>query len=157
LYNPKRNVSNKQIVETENFEPKIIGFLCNWCSYAAADLAGVSRIQYPPNLRIIRVMCTGRISDTLILSAFSEGVDGVLIAGCHPGECHYQKGNLLARRRVVALKYLLEAMGIGEDRLRLVWAGASEGPKFAETVTSFTEKIKQLGPSPFKKVKVDTR
>jgi F420-non-reducing hydrogenase iron-sulfur subunit len=147
----------KQIQETLQFEPKIIGFLCNWCSYAAADLAGVSRIQYPPNLRIIRVMCTGRISDTLILSAFAAGADGVLIAGCHPGECHYQKGNLLARRRVVALKHLLEAMGIGEDRLRLVWAGASEGAKFAETVTSFTEKIKQLGPSPFKKVKVDTR
>ena len=132
----------------DNFEPKIIGFCCNWCSYAGADLAGVSRIQYPPNIRIIRVMCSGRVSELLVLKALSLGADGVLVAGCHPGECHYMKGNLSARRRIVGIKPFLEAIGINPERLRLEWISASEGPKFAETVKSFTQTIKELGPSP---------
>lgn len=133
------------------FEPKIIAFCCNWCSYAGADLAGVSRIQYPPNLRIIRVMCSSRVSELLMLKAFAAGADGALIAGCHPGDCHYMKGNLIARRRVMGVKPFLEAIGVGGDRLRLEWISASEGPKFAETAKDFTQTIKMLGPSPFKR------
>ena len=135
-------------MEADEFKPKIIGFFCNWCSYAGADLAGTSRIQYPPNIRIIRVMCSGRVSDVFILKAFALGADGVLVCGCHPGDCHYQKGNLSARRRVTGLKPFLETLGINQDRLRLEWISASEAPKVAETVKSFTETIKELGPSP---------
>ena len=131
-----------------SFEPKIVGFFCNWCSYAAADLAGIARIKYPANLRIIRVMCSGRVDERLISKAFTMGADGVLVCGCFPGDCHYIKGNLSARRRVTGLKPFFEAIGIGGDRLRLEWISASEGPKVAETVKSFTETIKQLGPSP---------
>ena len=133
----------------DEFEPLIVGFCCNWCSYAGADLAGVSRFQYPSNIRIIRVMCTGRVSELLILKAFAIGVDGVLVAGCHPGDCHYMKGNLSARRRVMGIEPFLEAMGVEPERLRLEWIGASEGPKFAETVKNFTQRIRELGPSPF--------
>jgi F420-non-reducing hydrogenase iron-sulfur subunit len=133
----------------EEFEPKIIGFFCNWCSYTGADLAGTSRMKYPPNVRIIRLMCSGRVDERLIAKAFTAGADGVLVCGCHPGDCHYQKGNLSARRRVTGLKPFLEATGIGGDRLRLEWISASEGPKVAETVKSFTQTIKELGPSPF--------
>jgi F420-non-reducing hydrogenase iron-sulfur subunit len=132
----------------DEFEPTIVAFFCNWCAYAGADLAGTSRLQYPPNARVIRVMCSGRISELFILKAFAAGADGVLIGGCHPGDCHYLKGNLSARRRVTGLKPLLEALGIGKDRLRLEWIAASEGPKVAETMTSFTQTIKKLGPSP---------
>ena len=131
-----------------SFEPKIVGFFCNWCSYAAADLAGIARIKYPANLRIIRVMCSGRVDERLISKAFTMGADGVLVCGCFPGDCHYIKGNLSARRRVTGLKPFFEAIGIGGDRLRLEWISASEGPKVAETVKSFTETIKQIGPSP---------
>jgi len=131
------------------FEPKIVGFFCNWCSYTGADLAGTSRTKYPPNVRVIRIMCSGRVDERLILKAFALGADGVLVAGCHPGDCHYQKGNLNARRRVTGLKPFLEAIGIGGDRLRLEWISASEGPKVAETVNSFTQTITGLGPSPF--------
>ncbi len=130
------------------FEPKIVGFFCNWCSYTAADLAGVSRTKYPPNVRIIRLMCSGRVDEKLVSKAFSVGADGVLVCGCHPGDCHYQRGNLSARRRMTGLKPLLEAIGIGRDRLRLEWISASEGPKVAETISSFTQTIRQLGPSP---------
>lgn len=130
------------------FEPKIVGFLCNWCSYAGADLAGTSRLKYPPNVRVIRVMCSGRIDERLVLKAFIAGADGVLICGCHPGDCHYQKGNLNARRKMTGLFPFLEAMGIGKDRLRLEWIAASEGPKIAETVKSFTQAIRELGPNP---------
>ena len=133
----------------DKFEPLIVGFCCNWCSYAGADLAGVSRFQYPPNIRIIRVMCSGRVSELLILKAFAVGADGVLVAGCHPGDCHYLKGNLSARRRVVGIKPFLEATGVEPERLRLAWISASEGAKFAETVRDFTQVIKELGPSPF--------
>jgi F420-non-reducing hydrogenase iron-sulfur subunit len=130
------------------FEPKIVAFFCNWCSYAAADLAGVSRLKCPPNIRIIKMMCSGGVSDLFILKAFATGADGVLVCGCHPGDCHYTKGNLGARRRVTALKPFLKAMGIDNDRLRLQWIGASEALKVAETVRSLTETIRNLGPSP---------
>lgn len=134
------------------FEPHIVGFLCNWCSYAAADTAGVSRRKQPPNVHVVRVMCTGRVDPTFILKAFSMGADGVLVSGCHPGQCHYQKGNLIARRRVMALKPFLDAVGIGQDRLRLEWVAAGEAPKMAEVVADFTEAIRRLGPSPFREV-----
>jgi len=133
----------------DNFEPKIVGFFCNWCSYAGADLAGTTRIKYPANIRIIRVMCSGRVDEKMILKAFTSGADGVLISGCHPGDCHYQKGNLSARRRVTGMKPLLDAIGIGKERLRLEWISASEGPKVAKTINSFTQTLKELGPSPF--------
>jgi F420-non-reducing hydrogenase iron-sulfur subunit len=134
------------------FEPIIVGFFCNWCSYAGADLAGTSRIQYPANLRVVRVMCSGRVDERMILKAFAAGADGVLVCGCHPGDCHYQRGNLNARRRVTGLRPFLEAVGIGRDRLRLEWISASEGPKVATTVSSFVETLKELGSSPFRKV-----
>lgn len=131
-----------------DFEPVIVGFSCNWCSYAAADLAGTSRVQYPPNIRTIRVMCSGRISELLVLKAFAAGADGVLLTGCHPGDCHYLKGNLSARRRVVGMKPFLRAIGIEPERLKLEWIGASEGLKYAVTVRSFTQTIRELGPNP---------
>jgi len=137
-------------MDKENFEPHIVGFLCNWCSYAAADTAGVSRKGQPPNVDVVRVMCTGRVEPRLILKAFSLGADGVLVSGCHPGQCHYKEGNLSARRRVMALKPFLDAMGIGRDRLRLTWVSGSEAPKMAEVVADFTEAIRDLGPSPFR-------
>ena len=131
-----------------DFQPNIVGFFCNWCSYAGADLAGSTRTPYPPNVRIVRVMCSGRVDEALIFKAFAAGADGVLVGGCHPGDCHYQRGNLSTRRRVTAFRPLLEAVGIGRDRLRLVWIGASEGPQVAEAVSSFTDAIRELGPSP---------
>jgi F420-non-reducing hydrogenase iron-sulfur subunit len=131
------------------FDPKIVGFLCNWCSYRGADLAGTSRVKYAPNVRVIRVMCSGRVNEILILKAITAGADGVLVSGCHPGDCHYVKGNLNAMRRITAIKPFLEAMGIEPDRLRLEWISASEGPKVAETFNSFAEKINELGPSQF--------
>jgi F420-non-reducing hydrogenase iron-sulfur subunit len=135
---------------TEEFEPKIVGFLCNWCSYAGADLAGVSRIQYPPNLRIIRVMCSGRINPAFILEAFRSGADGVLLSGCHPGDCHYIAGNYKAQRRGILLKKLLEQFGIEPQRLRIEFVSASEGAKFAAVVKEMVEDIKKLGPNPLK-------
>ncbi len=128
------------------FEPNIIGFLCNWCSYAGADLAGTSRIQYPPNIKIIRVMCSGRVNPMFVVNALQQGADGVLIGGCHPGDCHYQQGNFLARRRISILKKLLEFMGIEPDRVRMTWVSAAEGKKFAEVVQEVTEDIRKLGP-----------
>ena len=135
------------------FEPKILGFLCNWCAYAGADLAGVSRFQYPANMRAIRVMCTARLNPAFLLKALLSGIDGVLIGGCHPGDCHYMKGNYYARRRVVALKRLLRVIGIEPGRVRLEWVSASEGARFAQVVTEFTETIKTIGPNPLKKEK----
>ena len=132
----------------DEFKPKIVGFFCNWCSYAGADLAGTSRTKYPPNMRMIRVMCSGRVDERLILKAFIAGADGVLICGCHPGDCHYHKGNLNTRRRITGLHPFLDAVGITKDRLRLEWIAASEAPKIAETVRSFTQTIKELGPNP---------
>ncbi|HUV54047.1 MAG TPA: hydrogenase iron-sulfur subunit [Candidatus Krumholzibacteriaceae bacterium] len=131
------------------FEPHIVGFLCNWCSYAGADLAGVSRFQYPPNVRIIRVMCSGRVHPAHILVAFRSGADGVLVAGCHPpNDCHYISGNLKTKRRVVLLKRVMAQMGMEPERLRLEWISAAEGEKFARTIREFTKQLKELGPSP---------
>ncbi len=131
------------------FEPRIIGFLCNWCSYAGADLAGVSRIQYPPNIRIIRVMCSGRIDPAFVLEAFKDGADGVLIAGCHlPSDCHYISGNFKALRRITLLRTVLKDFGIESERLRLEWISASEGDKFAAVVRDMVDEVKRLGPIP---------
>lgn len=130
------------------FEPKIIGFLCNWCSYAGADLAGVSRIQYPPNIRIIRVMCSGRVDPVIVLEMFASGADGVIVTGCHPGDCHYVAGNLYEERKIKMLKKLIALTGLELGRLRLEWVSAAEGQRFAQVVTEFTEQIRKLGPSP---------
>ncbi len=135
-----------------DFEPKIVGFLCNWCSYAGADLAGVSRFQYPPNLRAIRVMCSGRVHPSHIMEAFKKGADGVLVAGCHPpNDCHYISGNLKAARRIALLKKLMVQLGMNENRLRLEWISAAEGDKFARVLTEFTAELKEMGPNPLKK------
>lgn len=134
----------------EEFTPKIIGFLCNWCSYAGADLAGTSKLKMPPNVSSIRVMCSGRVDPVLVATAFLRGADGVLVAGCHPGDCHYEKGNYYARRRFAILKKVMETLGLESERLRLSWVSASEGPRFQEVITEFTEKIKKLGPNPVK-------
>jgi len=132
-----------------DFEPRIVGFLCNWCSYAGADLAGVSRFQYPTNLRVIRVMCSGRVHPAHIMEAFKNGADGVLIAGCHPpNDCHYISGNLKAQRRVALLKLVLKQLGLDESRLRLEWVSAAEGDKFAKLIQDFTDKLTEMGPSP---------
>jgi F420-non-reducing hydrogenase iron-sulfur subunit len=137
--------------EKEQFEPKIIGFLCNWCAYAGADLAGVSRIQYPPNIRIVRVMCSGRVDPSFILEALKDGADGVLVAGCHlPSDCHYISGNFKALRRIKLLKKVLEQFGIEPERVRLEWISASEGDKFAAVVKDMVEQLKKLGPNPLK-------
>ncbi len=129
-----------------SWEPKIVGFLCNWCSYRGADLAGTARIKYAPNVRIIRVMCSARIEPTFVLKAFQAGADGVLVLGCHPGDCHYQEGNYKTMRRIPLLKKLLSQMGIEEDRVRLDWVSASEGERFASVVNDITEKVRALGP-----------
>jgi len=131
---------------TGEFEPRLLGFLCNWCSYAGADLAGVSRFQYPPTIRVIRVMCSGRVDPVFVLRAFSRGIDGVMVLGCHPGDCHYATGNYYARNRVKVLKRLLELAGVNPDRLILDWVSAGEGERFATLVRDFTERIKALGP-----------
>ena len=134
--------------QTDQFEPRIVAFACNWCSYAGADLAGISRFQYPPNIRTIRVMCSGRVSPSFILRAFDRGADGVLVSGCHIGDCHYGFGNKIAEKNVETTKRLMELLGLDADRLRLEWISASEGEKFAATIREFTERIKQLGRSP---------
>jgi len=132
------------------FEPKIVAFACNWCAYAAADLAGTSRMSYPPNVELIRVMCSGMVDPIYVLRAFEMGFDGVLIAGCHPGDCHYISGNLKAEERVKALQRLLHTLGLENGRLRLEWCSTAEGEKFATTVTEFVAELKELGPSPFR-------
>ena len=139
----------------EEFKPKIIGFLCNWCSYAGADLAGVSRIQYPPSVRIVRVMCSGRIDPAFILEALKDGADGVLVAGCHlPSDCHYLSGNFKALRRITLLKKVLQDFGVEPERVRIEWVSASEGDKFAAIVRGMVEEIKKLGPNPLKNMEV---
>ena len=137
------------------FEPKIIGFLCNWCSYAGADLAGVSRIQYPPNIRVIRVMCSGRVDPVIVLEMLANGADGVIVTGCHPGDCHYMEGNLQAERKIRMLKKLISLTGLEPERLRLEWVSASEGERFAELIKDFTDQVKSLGPSPLTREKPD--
>ena len=133
-----------------SFEPKIVGFLCNWCSYAGADLAGTSRIPYPPNVRVIRVMCSARVDPTFVLKALKDGADGVLICGCHPGDCHYNEGNYKTMRRFPLLKKVLAGFGVEEARVRMEWVSASEGQRFADIVAEMTEKIRTLGPSPIR-------
>jgi F420-non-reducing hydrogenase iron-sulfur subunit len=128
------------------FEPVIIGFTCNWCSYRAADAAGLGRMKYPPNIRLIRVMCSGRIDPTFVLKAFASGADGVMITGCHPGDCHYVEQNYKALRRYVLLQATLTQMGIEPGRLKLTWASAAEGAKFTEEVTQMVEQVRALGP-----------
>ena len=130
------------------FEPRIVAFLCNWCTYTGADLAGTSRLQYPPNVRIIRLMCSGAVDVSYVLKPLLDGADGVLIGGCHPGDCHYQEGNYKARRRIAILEESLKTMGIDPNRVWLRWISASEGGRFAETITEFTNKLKALGPNP---------
>jgi len=137
------------------FEPKIVGFLCNWCSYAGADLAGVSRIAYPTNIRIIRLMCSGRVDPVLVLETFANGADGVMVMGCHPGDCHYVEGNLQAERKVKMLKKLISRTGLEPERLRLEWVSASEGGLFADVVRDFTYQIIAMGPSPLAGEKPD--
>ena len=135
------------------FEPRIVAFLCRWCSYAGADLAGVSRLTYPPNVVPIRVNCSGRVDAEMVLSALEKGADGVLIGGCHPGDCHYVSGNYKTRRRIALLKRALTEVGIDPARVHLEWISASEGLKFQATMTSYTEQIRELGPSPVREVK----
>ena len=134
----------------EDFEPIIITFCCNWCSYAGADLAGVSRLQYPPNLRIIRVMCSGMVHPNLVIEALTKGADGVLICGCHLGDCHYLEGNVKAESRKEAIELMLEDFGLEPERFRLEWVSASEGPRFADVAREMTEAVQALGPSPYR-------
>ena len=134
-----------------NQSPKIVAFLCNWCSYTGADLAGTSRMKYASNIRIIRIMCSGRVEPTFVLKAFKEGADGILICGCHPGDCHYHEGNYKCLRRFYLLQKYLVQMGIPKERLKLEWISASEGVEFAKLVNEFTETIKGLDPSQIKK------
>jgi len=133
-----------------SYNPTIVAFLCNWCSYTGADLAGTSRMKYSPNIRVIRVMCSGRVEPSFVLKSFTEGADGVLICGCHPGDCHYHEGNYKCLRRYHLLKKYIKQMGINDERLHLDWISASEGKEFAELVDMFTEKITTIGPSSIK-------
>ena len=133
-----------------NYEPTIVAFLCNWCTFTAADLAGTSRLSYPPNVKIIRMMCSGMVDPKYVIKAFLEGADGVMIGGCWPGDCHYINGNYKARRRVALLTEILKQFGIGEERLWLRWVAASEGNMFQEVITDMTRKLKELGPSPLR-------
>ena len=137
--------------EYKEFMPKILAFLCNWCSYAGADLAGTSRLKYPPSILPIRIMCSSRVDPLFILTAYLKGADGILIAGCHPGDCHYQEGNYYTRRRIAMLKNIFEKTGLESDRILLSWISASEGQKYAKTATEFTEKITKLGENSAKK------
>ena len=142
-------------MESENgFEPKIVAFLCNWCSYAGADLAGTSRTQYPQNVRIIRVPCSGRVDPLFVVKAFQDGADGVMVLGCHPGDCHYQQGNYFAQRRYALMHRLLEFTGAETGRLFVDWVSAAEGKKFAQVVTEFTAQIRALGPAAIKRQQV---
>lgn len=135
----------------ENFEPKIVGFFCNWCTAAAADLAGTSRIQYPANVRPIRVMCSGSVDTSYVIKALLEGADGVLIGGCHPGDCHYVNGNYKARRRVALLNSIMSTLALDPERVWLRWISASEGVRFAKVIRQMTEELSQKGPNPMGK------
>jgi F420-non-reducing hydrogenase iron-sulfur subunit len=138
------------LMNNNGFEPRIVAFLCNWCSYTGADLAGTSRLQYPPNVRVIRTMCSGAVDPVYVLKPLVEGIDGVLIGGCHPGDCHYQTGNYKTRRRYVALSEILKATGFEEQRVWLRWISASEGQKFADTVIEMVSALKEMGPNPLR-------
>ena len=132
--------------QQKEFDPKIIAFLCNWCSYAAADLAGSSRLQYPSNIRTIRIPCTGRLNPLLVIKALNKGADGILVSGCHPGDCHYIDGNYYARRRFIMLKELLEFSGVEPERLNFTWCSAAEGRRFAEIVRKVVDRVESVGP-----------
>ena len=132
--------------KSEKFEPRIVAFFCTWCTYTATDLAGISRMTYPPNTRVVRVMCSGRVDPQFILAAYKEGADGVLIGGCHPGDCHYQEGNYNALRRYKLMKTMIQQMGIESERLRQEWISASEGDRVQAVISEMTEQIRQLGP-----------
>lgn len=134
------------MAKAKDYEPKIVAFLCKWCSSAGSDLAGVSRMQYPSNAVPITVMCSGSVSPTYILSAFNKGADGVLVSGCHPGDCHYMKGNYFARRKIFMVQKLLKFIGLEEERFRMSWVSAAEGAKYAQVVEDFVEDIKDMGP-----------
>ncbi len=156
---PESNLSSVRAETTQagtrQFEPRIVAFFCNWCTYLAADLAGTSRMKYAPNVRTVRVMCSGRVDPQFVLDAFAHGADGVLIGGCHPGDCHYQEGNYKALRRFRLLKRLLRQLGIEEDRLRLEWISASEAERFRWVIDDMVERVRALGPvqlPPFKEV-----
>lgn len=140
-------VENAGKMKVETWEPRIVTFLCNWCSYAGADLAGTSRLQYPPNIRVIRVPCSGRMNPLYIIKALIEGADGVMVSGCHPGDCHYISGNMFARRRFTVLKKLLTTAGIDPERIYFTWVSASEGQRFATIVNEVTNHVKKLGPN----------
>ena len=140
-------MSNNKEQAKEEFEPKIIAFLCSWCSYAGADLAGVSRLQYPANIKIVKVPCSGRINPFYILKGLQQGADGVWVSGCHPGDCHYLSGNYFARRRFTVLKRLLEYVGVEEGRVHFSWVSAGEGQKFADVARELTESVRKLGPA----------
>lgn len=131
-----------------DFEPRIVAFLCHWCSYAAADLAGTQRLEYPSSVRVVHVPCSGRVDPGFVVQALLEGADGVLVAGCHPGDCHYVTGNRMALRRVTVLRELLEHVGVEPERVRMTWVSAAEGRKFAETITRMTDEVRALGPAP---------
>lgn len=135
---------------TDSFDPLIVALCCNWCSYTGADLAGVSRIQYPHNVRIVRVMCSGMVHPNLVIDAFTSGADGVLMCGCHLGDCHYQEGNYKAEKRAEAIRLMLADFGIEDERFRLEWVSAAEGPRFAQVVREFTEQVQVLGASPYR-------
>lgn len=130
----------------EKFEPRIVAFFCNWCTYTATDLAGIARMTYPPNARVVRLMCSGRVDPQFVLAAFREGADGVLIGGCRPGDCHYQEGNYNALRRFKLMKIMLDQMGIEPERVRQEWISASEGGRIQEVMSEMTEQIRRLGP-----------
>jgi len=138
-----------QLADNE-FEPNIVGFLCNWCTYTAADLAGTTRVQYPTNLRPIRTMCSGSVDPVYVIRALLSGADGVLVGGCHPGDCHYVSGNYKTRRRITILKTILNTLGLEDERVWLRWISAAEGRKFAETVSKFTEELRKQGANPVK-------
>lgn len=135
---------------SEEFNPRIVGFLCHWCSYGGADLAGTSKLKMPSSLTPIRVMCSSRVDPVLVVTAFLRGADGVLIAGCHPGDCHYEKGNYYARRRFALTLRVFETLGLESERLKLSWISAAEGQRFADVVTEFTQHIQEMGPNPVK-------
>jgi F420-non-reducing hydrogenase iron-sulfur subunit len=141
-----RPTGNESQMEA-NWEPKILAFLCNWCSYAGADLAGTSRIQYPPNIRVVRVPCSGRINPLFVLKALQGGIDGVLVSGCHPGDCHYLSGNYVGRRKSATLKRFLEYLGIEVGRVQFSWVSAAEGGKFSQVIEEVTQDIRRLGPA----------
>jgi F420-non-reducing hydrogenase iron-sulfur subunit len=141
----------KKQQKTHTFEPKVLVFACNWCSYAGADNAGISRIQYSSNVRLLRTMCSGRVHPSFVLQAFAEGSDGVIVSGCHFGDCHYMFGNYKAVDQYEKLKKLVQTLGIEPERIALEWISAAEGPRFAEVINSFVDRIHDLGPSPLAK------